>query len=420
MTNMSSGEQAERAGDQVVGPSCAKASAAARLEPRIAEVCGQLNVLFAELSRLVAEAESTGAWQGAGVRSLAHWVTWKTGLSSSNARSVVHAAESRVSHPAITERFDDGRLSLDQATVAMDCEPVDDAEFAHLATVMTIPQMRLALRAAKPRDPKPPAADSESVSIGHDRDGHWTCKVALHPDRGAIVEAALAEARDDLFREGRENVTWADALVEVAMRSLDASAAARRDRFRINLFIDPTQDLPATWTNGVAVPDAIRDLLSCDGTVTPTFVANGHPISVGRTQRIVPDRTRRHVEHRDKKCRVPWCTNERWLEVHHIVHWTAGGPTDMANLVALCGACHRQHHLGLLGIRGDAEEPDGLVFTDETGKPIDPATRPSRPTGPSPRPRHRYVHPLGERMRRDALCFDPRRRHRSPTATATT
>jgi hypothetical protein len=236
----------------------------------------------------------------------------------------------------------------------------------------------------------------------------------LHADRGKLVEAALAEARDFLFRCGVENVTWADALVEMARRSLDADGSVgRRERFRINLFIDPSADLPATWSNGVAVPDVIRNLLTCDGTIVPTFVDNGHPIGVGRSLRIVPDRTRRLVEHRDKKCRVPWCHNDRWLEVHHIVHWIDGGPTETWNLAGLCPACHRQHHLGLLGIAGNADDPNGLVFTDQSGVVIDPATKPTRPAGPPPRPRHRYHHPLGERMQRDALCFDPRRWERT-------
>jgi hypothetical protein len=398
------------------GSSAASEAAARRLEPRIAEVCGQLNVLSAELTRLVGEAAASGAWQGQGIRSLALWVQWQTGLAGANVRQLVALAAARETHPRITERFDDGRLSLDQAAIAVDCEPGDDAEFAELATVLTIPQLRNAVRAASPPEPKPTEDNRESVTMGPNRHGQWECTLRLDLDRGAVFEAALAAMRDELFRDGVGDVTWADAAVELAHRGLDSTAAARRERFRINVFIDfdpDTGEPTTTWSNGARVPDAIRDLLGCDGTVTPITRIGGYPVNVGHTQRIVPDRTRRIVEHRDQKCRVPWCPNSRWLQIHHLIHWTGDhGPTETWNLVAVCPACHRHHHLGELGISGNADLPDGLTFTDRHGNIINPATRPAKPTGPPPQPRHRYQHPDGGRLQKDALLFDPQRRTR--------
>jgi Domain of unknown function (DUF222) len=313
-----------------VGFSAATATAARRLEPRIAEVCGQLNVLFAELARLVGEVEATGAWHGQGIRSLNHWVQWQTGLAGSNVRELIALAAARDTHPKIIERFDDGRLSLDQAARAVECEPGDDTEFAHLATVLTLPQLHNALRAANPPEPKPAEAN-ESVTMGPNRHGQWECTLRLDGDRGAVFEAALAAMRDELFRDGNGDITWADAAVELANRGLDGAAAARRERFRINVFIDfDTDGKPTTtWSDGAKVPDSIRDLLACDATITPITRIGGYPVNVGRAQRIVPDRTRRIVEHRDHKCRVPWCPHQRWLQIHHIIHWTGDdGPTE--------------------------------------------------------------------------------------------
>ncbi len=283
-----------------IGASAATAAAARRLEPRIAEVCGQLNVLFAELVHLVGEVEATGAWHGQGIRSLSQWVQWQTGLAGGNVRELIALAAARDTHPKVTERFDDGRLSLDQAALAVECEPGDDAEFAELATVLTLPQLRNALRAANPPQPKPAEAN-ESVTMGPEPSRQWECKLRLDLDRGAVFEAALAAMRDELFRDGNGDVTWADAAVELANRGLDSTAPARRERFRINLFIDfDTDGQPTTtWSDGAKVPDTIRDLLGCDATITPITRIGGHPVNVGRAQRIVPDRTRRIVEHRD-------------------------------------------------------------------------------------------------------------------------
>jgi len=189
-----------------------------------------------------------------------------------------------------------------------------------------------------------------------------------------------------LFNSGATQVTWVEALIEMAQQSLDAQTLERRERFRVNQFTAPTENQSARWTDGTAIPDCIRRLTECDGTLTPVFVKDGRPVSVGRAQRIVPERTRRIVLHRDHgSCRSPWCSNGRWLQVHHVVHWEDGGPTDMPNLVALCPWCHRAHHRGVFDIVGDADDPDGLRFVDPDGNDI---TRPPphRPPMPPPAP----------------------------------
>jgi hypothetical protein len=87
----------------------------------------------------------------------------------------------------------------------------------------------------------------------------------------------------------------------------------------------------------------------------------------------VPPRLRVLIEARDGGCRVPGCGHRRRLHVHHLRHWRDGGPTDPDNLVALCPRHHRLLHLGRLRISGDPADPDGLVFSDERGRVLDPA-----------------------------------------------
>ena len=104
---------------------------------------------------------------------------------------------------------------------------------------------------------------------------------------------------------------------------------------------------------------------------------------MGRAQRIVPDRTRRLVEHRDGACRVPGCENTRGLHVHHIVHWEDGGPTDTPNLCCLCRKHHRLLHKGHLSLIGNADDPHGLEFRDWRGRLLDSVGTP-RPPGQPP------------------------------------
>jgi len=378
------------------------------IEERLRAVCGQLNVLNAQLVELAAEALETEAWAGWGVKSLSHWLTWQAGISSGRAQEVVRLAEARTTHPAVMSTFAAGALSVDQAAIATKAPAYLDEEFAELAVVATVAQLRVLVRAARPAPPTPTPPDdqpAESLCGWFDDDGRYHLSGELDADRGRIVDAALTEARDALFQAGQTGVTWVDALVELAQRSLDGATGERRERFRVNWFIDPTDPIPARWSDGLAVPHWLRDLLTCDGTVSPVYTDNAAPISVGRTQYAVPDRTRRIVLHRDRKCRVPWCTQTRWLQVHHVIHDEHGGPTDTANLIGICPADHRLHHQGLLGITGNADHPDGLTFTDAHGRPIDPAAHPTKPTGPPPAPAQPYQHPLGERMEHWCITF---------------
>jgi HNH endonuclease len=382
----------------------------ADIEDRLRAVCGQLNVLHAQLVEVAAEAMESGAWQGWGVKSLGHWLTWQAGISPARANEVVRLAEARSTHPRVMERLADGALSFDQTAIATQAPAYLDRQFAELAGVATVAQLRIAVRAARPAPPPPPDDDepAESVAGWFDDDGRYHLRGELDPDHGRIVDAALTEARDALFQAGQPRVSWAQALLEMAQRSMDAAPADRRERFRSYWFMDPTDPIPARWIDGLAVPAWLREMLSCDGTVTPVFTDGALPVSVGRAQYAVPDRTRRLVLHRDRKCRVPWCNQTRWLQVHHIIHDAAHGPTDTWNLCGLCPACHRLHHKGLLGISGNADDPDGLTFTDAHGRVIDPAAHPTKPTGPPSAPARPYNHPLGERLRARDLCFrDP-------------
>jgi hypothetical protein len=106
--------------------------------------------------------------------------------------------------------------------------------------------------------------------------------------------------------------------------------------------------------------------LTCDAVVEWVIEAAGMPIGIGRRSRSVPPWLRRQVRHRDHGCRFPGCGRTRWADAHHIEHWGRGGPTNLDNLVILCGAHHRLVHEGGWTIRG---HPGGrLRFHDPGGR----------------------------------------------------
>jgi hypothetical protein len=80
--------------------------------------------------------------------------------------------------------------------------------------------------------------------------------------------------------------------------------------------------------------------------------APSRPLDLGRTVRVVSAAQRNALALRDGGCSFPGCDRPlAWCEAHHLRHWLAGGPTDLANLVLLCRTHHRAVHEGGWRIR---------------------------------------------------------------------
>jgi hypothetical protein len=416
------------------------------LEDEIARTCGVLNAATGRLVSLIAQVLESESWQVSGIQSPAQWVAWQCGVSPARARSLVAMARRRTELPATTAAHEAGELCEDQVAVICRHAPAGiDAQVADLARAATVTQLRRVLgsytfgdgsskqskdEAGESAPPEPPE-EVRSVSFGQTESGSWRLSAELPPDEGALVERALTAARDELFhaREGEpapaanpgrlaspNNVTWADAFVAMAERSLGATAAQRPHHERHMVLLHVATEADGSTGGhlhlGPGLSEGLRRFVGCDARIRPVFEAGGKPVSVGRAFRTVPERTRVVIEERDRGCRVPGCDRSRWLHVHHIEHWEDGGTSDTPNLLALCRRHHRLHHLGHLGIRGDADDPDGVVFTDHRGRRLDSTGRPVPPGRPVEAAAHdlgipagAWSHPTGERLDTDVIFF---------------
>ena len=383
-------------------------------EQELASLCGVLNASYARLVTIVAEALADESWAIAGVRSPEHWLTMKAGLSPFRARQVVAVARRRGELPSVMGQFADGQLSLDQVMVVARYAPAHvEASVAEFAVHASVPQLRRALSRYSfdpPTDPghvqsttgdtqdsdteagnneadgtsaasNPPtwngyalvedrSSTPAELSMSYDEGGRFILRFSAPADLGALVEAALKEAKDALFGAGRPEVNMGDAMVEIAGRSLGAvTSTNRRDAYRTYVHLDTE----GAWLTGKPrLPRQITQKLACDGILQPVWHTQGAPVNVGRAQRIVPTRTRRLVEDRDRGCRFPGCSATAHVECHHLIPWADGGPTDTPNLAGLCPFHHDAHHNGDFTISGNADNPDGLRFTSRGGFPIRP------------------------------------------------
>lgn len=427
-------------------------------------LAGHRNALDGRLVDVAIWLLANDDWKGTGLSRPEQFLAFRCGLGPASARRYVQVAERAEELPESIGALRRGELCLDQLMPIVRRVPAwADSQVLRLSKKLTVGQINAVInnydfeRSGPPAERDAPVIDdgaadeaeliatidaaragastentstctsasaSTSTStvpadterarstmpkdrcwVGVGDDGRWRLHLETSPDVGMVIDAALREARDRAFRSTGNMVSDAEALADVASRSLDAiDDASQRDRFRINLHV--RTDGVTTDELGATLPDVVARHISCDGLVSPVFTEHGAPLSVGRSQRIVPDRTRRIVLLRDGGCRVPGCGATRHLEVHHIIHWSNSGPTDTWNLVALCGHHHRMHHRGRLGVAGNADIADGLIITNEHGIDMHhDGLRPEPVTGPPPAPAGEYQPPRCERLDMDYVSF---------------
>ncbi|HEY7174771.1 MAG TPA: DUF222 domain-containing protein, partial [Micromonosporaceae bacterium] len=116
--------------------------------------------------------------------------------------------------------------------------------------------------------------------------------------------------------------------------------------------------------------------MACDAQILPAVLDGASvPIDIGRGRRLYSGTARRAVLLRDGGCAFPGCDRPpRWTQIHHIVSWLDGGPTDRDNGVALCTYHHRVIHHGDWSVHvGDDRRPSFVPPAH-----IDPQRRPRR------------------------------------------
>jgi hypothetical protein len=198
-----------------------------------------------------------------------------------------------------------------------------------------------------------------------------------------LVESAIRSHADRIPPNPETNlfdpypVRLADGLVEVCATSGDQSSP----QFQVTLHADlEALTTTTTETTGVAelqagpvIASETARRLSCDAIVETAVYDDCRILGVGRRTRMIPGWLRRQLWHRDGGCRFPGCGRRGWVHGHHIRHWADGGPTNLDNLVLLCGFHHRFLH-----------EADWTIEDDPGGKLI--FRRPDGPTYPPARP----------------------------------
>ena len=152
----------------------------------------------ARLLALVGELDAREAWAGHGVRSCAHWLTWKVGWTSGTARERVRVARALRSLPLTAAAFADGRVSYAQVRALTRFVTVaDEGVWLDLARHSTAAQLEAAVRgAARAKAADQPVAEraaKPAASVRWDDNGELVLTLRFPAHEAVGVMAALEQ-----------------------------------------------------------------------------------------------------------------------------------------------------------------------------------------------------------------------------------
>lgn len=358
----------------------------------------------AELLRLIAEFDRREAWGGPGLLSCAQWLSWRIGLSPGAARERVRVARALDELPLVFDALSSGRVSFSQVRALTRVAKADDQQrWIELARSTTAGQLEKLVRAVRrAMGPVEDADDPERAAWllrarkRYDDDGNAVYTVHLPAEQAAVFDAALQAVRAQLdsarseqgdgvsaetpdqpahgvmagergFRSGDADAglatdtgapgaTVAEALVEMARRTLDDQAVrhpatARRTRSALVAQVDPLSGWGRLQDGELLPPTSMTSVLrTLPGRgrgvrLRPLTAADLRLHDLGRSQRLPSLALRELLGTLDgERCRFPGCTRRRKLHAHHVVRWSDGGSTDLANLLLLCSRHHTVVH----------------------------------------------------------------------------
>ena len=353
-----------------------------RLEDSIIRHCHRINAATYDLLVVLREFDQRAGFLRSGFDNCADWLHWRCDISLSAAREKVRVAHALLELPAISRCFGSGQLAYSKVRaltrVAKRNNEQELLDFALGHTATQVEQHCRELRCGTPASTKQAqrAWSGRSLSMFRNMDkGTITYTLEVPVEQGALVDKALdkASATSDSDRAEFADESWsarrADAFLEIANNYLSGKhnsdeAASDSDNYLVTVHVDHLALTEGKGRSGLPIESVKR--LCCDGnTITIVEDTKGEPLNVGRKSRTVPTAIKRALHARDKHCRFPGCRNSRFVDAHHIHHWSAGGETSTENLMLLCGKHHRLVHEG--GFRIIRDYQNQWVFTRPDG-----------------------------------------------------
>ncbi|MDE0601857.1 MAG: DUF222 domain-containing protein [bacterium] len=213
-------------------------------------------------------------------------------------------------------------------------------------------------------------------------DGMTVLYGRFDPITGALLETALSQKMDELWREEdpRARCTpgqrMADALAYLVTREETDQDTGKVRGPRLLLIADYdviNRELRnGRLGDGTPIPvEKIRDL-ACQSDILPAiFKGVSQPLDMGRSRRTASPAQRIALVARDKAC-VGCGATANWCQSHHIIPWAVQGNTDIDDMVLLCSRCHHKVHDDRWQVR---KKPSGEYYLKPPPKHLRHALR---------------------------------------------
>ena len=348
------------------------------LDRDIVNLAARINAATYELLVLVRQFDERAGWLKWGLGGCAEWLHYRCDLSMNAAREKVRVAHALKTLPDIAAAFATGNLSYSKVRAMTRVLGVDNQEllsFALKTTTARVEERCRELRCgtADSLDGAQRAFANRSLRVSRNAErGTMTITVELPIETGELVAKALDKARDDSaaqveFVDESFSARQADAMVSMSSSYLSGNVEQTRntsDDYLVTIHVDQSALANGNGRSNLPIESVKR--LCCDGhAVVIGEDENGEPLNIGRKTRTVPTAIKRALIARDKSCAFPGCHHTRFVDAHHIEHWSAGGETSLDNLMLLCSQHHKLVHESGFTIQRDYQNhwffkrPDG-------------------------------------------------------------
>ncbi|HXJ78784.1 MAG TPA: DUF222 domain-containing protein, partial [Candidatus Methylomirabilis sp.] len=184
-----------------------------RLGDEIAELSAHLEAATARLLDLIRDFDARGGW-GNGFRSCAEWLSWRVGLDPGAAREKVRVARALGTLPLLAGALERGELSYTKVrALTRVATPATEERLLKVGRAGTAAHVERIVRAWRRVDRKAEARDtarqhaSRGLYVYADDDGTVVVRGRLTPEVGALVQRALAAARETLYQRRREQTS---------------------------------------------------------------------------------------------------------------------------------------------------------------------------------------------------------------------
>ncbi len=390
------------------------------LDVEICRLARHLNAETYRLLLLIRDFDDRFGWAKWGLRNCAEWLAWRCGLTLSAAREKVRTAQALRNLPAISAAFADGRLSYTKVRALTRVAHISDEDLL-LAYALEATALQVEDRCRQMRNVEPESVESarrvwerRSLTMFRDRArGCMRITIELPVEEGELIGRAIesavaagevAQGVEFASAPDRAADGWraqqADAVVAIVKAYLGGGARAAdrstaepsaegdetpagtsdpnrnrasmrsgsvADHYQVVMHVDEKSLRGGIGRADLPIETIRRHL--CDGSlITVVEDDRGKPLDIGRKQRTVTTSLRRALWSRDRGCSFPGCHHTRYVDAHHIQHWTNGGETKLENLTLLCTHHHTLLHEGGFTIYDD--ERGGIYFRRPDGRVI--------------------------------------------------